>query len=64
MLQVHEQFILNHAQYWDEEPRQPIWRCVEHLITYIIRTIEAAAISSGGEDMKLTDREVKGFKKL
>ena len=42
----------------------PIWRCLEHLLKAIIRTVEAGAPNSGGEDMKLSEREVVGFKRL
>ena len=28
-------------QSWDEEPLQDVGRCLEHLLTIIIRTVEA-----------------------
>lgn len=62
---VYQKFLADHAQHWDEEPLQPIGRCVEHLITLIIRTVETGgATSSGGEDMKLSEREVGAFRRL
>ena len=40
---VYAKFAAEHAQSWDQEPRQPIARCVEHLISWLVRVVEGAA---------------------
>ena len=66
---VYERFAAEHAAAWDEEPRQPIERCVDHLISWVIRVVEGAlyGVSGcvfGGEDMRLTEKEVAAFRRL
>ena len=39
---VYDRFMATHATSWDQEPRQPIERCVDHLIAWIIRVVAAA----------------------
>ena len=65
---VYERFVAAHAAAWDEEPRQPIERCVDHLISWVIRVVEGAlyGVSGcvfGGEDMRLTEKEVAAFRR-
>lgn len=66
---VYERFVAEHAAAWDEEPRQPIERCVDHLISWVIRVVEGAVYGVsgcvfGGEDMRLTEKEVAAFRRL
>ena len=44
---------------WGSDPPQPIWRCVDHLLCIIVRTIEE--LSAGIDDLDLTDREVRAW---
>ena len=39
---VYDRFMAKHATSWDQEPRQPIERCVDHLIAWGIRVVAAA----------------------
>lgn len=64
-------FVVQRPQNWDSEPRQPIWRCLFHLISLITRSIEGVvtvkvkgADPSVKADLRLTRAEVKTFKKL
>ena len=66
---VYERFVAEHAAAWDEEPRQPIERCVDHLISWVVRVVEEAVYGaggciSGGKDLRLTDKEVATFRRL
>jgi hypothetical protein len=42
------------------EPRQPVDRCVDHLISIIIRSVES---TKGSGDMNLTESEMSAFAK-
>ena len=50
------QQMLGNSAAWGEEPLQPIWRCVDHLICILIRGIEAK--TAGANDLNLTKREM------
>ena len=39
---TYEAFMRDHAQAWDEAPRQPIDRCVDHLLSLIVHTVEGS----------------------
>ena len=52
-------FLQQHPQRWNEVPRQPIARCVEHLISLILVTVEATVGVS--MDLKLTETEASQF---
>lgn len=54
----YERTVLNCSQ-WGEEPLQPIARCVDHLLSIVVRQIEAK--TSGDDDMCLTGKEVKSW---
>ncbi len=61
-------FVSQRPQTWDGELRQPIWRCMHHLISLIVRTIEDTVnvlwkVKDGG-DLKLNRKEVATFKKM
>ena len=49
------------AAWGEPSPVQPMERCVHHLITCIVRTIEED--SDGSDNMMLTPKEVKGWAK-
>jgi len=64
-------FVVQRPQNWDSEPRQPIWRCLFHLISLITRSVEGVVtVKVKGvdptvkADLRLTRAEVKTFKKL
>jgi CRP-like cAMP-binding protein len=37
---AYSQFIRERRTGWQREPRQRVWRCTDHLVTYLIRVIE------------------------
>ena len=39
---VYDRFMAKNATSWDEEPRQPIERCIAHLLAWVIRVVAAA----------------------
>jgi len=41
---VYDRFMAMNATSWDEEPRQPIERCVAHLLAWVIRVVAAAGL--------------------
>ena len=41
---VYERFMAKNATSWDVEPRQPIERCVDHLISWVIRVVATAGL--------------------
>ena len=43
------------------EPAQPAAMCVRHLLSLLLRTIEASTPSQGAHDMRVTEIEVKYF---
>lgn len=60
--QAYNVFVEARERSWGDKLRQPIERCVEHLISLIIRTVENA-LSVDGDDCKLSKSEVIKFKK-
>ena len=46
-------------QSWDEEPLQDVGRCLEHLLTIIIRTVEGS--TKGQDNLSLTAEEASLF---
>ena len=57
--QLYANFVTERAQRWDEEPLQPVGRCLEHLITIIIRTVEGS--TQGEDNLSLTKAEASAF---
>jgi len=55
---TYHDFLEKHAAEWGGEPRQPIARCLEHLVIIIFDTIEQAT-SGGGADGVLSVKEVR-----
>ena len=48
---------------WYSPLRQPVWRCVHHLICLLVRTVESSVHgTSYGGDLVLNRREVAAFK--
>lgn len=56
---AYKQWLDSHAQHWNEVPAQPIERCVEHLISLILRTVEGSV--SKKHDSKLSESEATKF---
>ena len=54
----YKRIVANCAQ-WGEEPPQPLWRCIDHLLSVVIRNIEVQ--TAGADDMKLTRSEVTAW---
>ena len=57
----YEEFVMSHMAGDWQEPRQPVERAVEHLLTLVIRTVEMSAKKSPA-DMILTRKEVRKFR--
>ena len=58
-----EEFIASRKVGWQREPRQKVHRCVSHLVSYLVRTIESNAGVRAVTDMKLSKEEVDDFDK-
>ena len=60
-----DEFVRQHKRGWQKEPRQKPWRCVAHLVSYLVRVVEGLAQGAAdfSADMKLTAGEVKSFEK-
>lgn len=41
----YQRFLRTHAQHWSKAPRQPVWRCVDHLLHLFERVV---ALTAGG----------------
>ena len=52
---AHARLVEERKGRWGELPKQPVHRCVEHLITLMIRIIEAA--TPGKDNLRLTQQE-------
>ncbi len=61
-------FIEQHKMGWQREPRQATSRCVAHLISYIVHTVEESLLAQeqrvAKEDHELTHEEVTRFEKM
>ena len=58
-------FRKNRPAEWNMPLRQPIWRCVHHLITFLIRIVEFRVHGSTmAGDLVLSRREVIEFKRF
>lgn len=55
-----EQFVAARKGNWQSEPRQRVWRCVAHLIAYVLRTVEGNA-THAARDRALSESEVEEF---
>ena len=51
-------------QEWDSELRQPIWRCLHHLIALCVHTVTEVVHGSSSGDLKLSPKEVEAFKRI
>mmetsp|Transcript_1620 Transcript_1620/g.4844 ORF Transcript_1620/g.4844 Transcript_1620/m.4844 type:complete len:1055 (+) Transcript_1620:77-3241(+) len=50
-----DDFIAERRQPWWKEPSQRVWRCLEHLLTYIVRVIELdVSVGGRGNEVNLT----------
>jgi hypothetical protein len=59
--EVWKQFVADHPppSSWEAPLPQPVERCVDHLVTHLIRLIEGS--TKGSDDVVLTDTEVDLF---
>jgi hypothetical protein len=58
--QAYTIFVEARERSWGDKLRQPIARCVEHLLSLLVRTVESS--TSGGSDCKLSKSEVVRFR--
>lgn len=64
-----ENFVLQRKQPWHREPRQKVWRCLDHFLTYIARLVETntsreATRGHGDADMIVSAQEAAQFAEL
>ena len=59
--EVFAAFTKERAQAWFQEPRQSVWRCVNYLLQYVIRVMEASVSSMGQQDLVITAEKVERF---
>ena len=55
----YHRFVESRKGSWQHEPKQKIWRCFEHMMMLIVRTIESntSRVSFGAADQQITDEE-------
>eukprot|EP00966_Prymnesium_polylepis_P051689 1196770-Prymnesium_polylepis.1 len=53
-------FLSHRTQQWNREPRQKIWRCVDHVCKYMAYMIEENA-RGGTKDLEITYEEMRSF---
>lgn len=64
-VQFHN-FIKARRQVWYKEPRQRVWRCVEHLCSYLVRIVEGNSAAKGAGasdevDSRVSQNEAQNF---
>lgn len=50
-------FMEQRAQAWNREPRQRIWRCLDHLLTYMAFVVEYNSGCDAGKDLSVSSLE-------
>ena len=55
----YKRLVAERATPWGRAPCQPLARCVDHLISYVLHVIELA--TRGDDDLELTDKECQQF---
>ena len=55
----YREYVKTRKGSWFGPPKQPIWRCIDHLILYCERLIEAN--SRGDKDLTVSEQEVRQF---
>eukprot|EP00966_Prymnesium_polylepis_P016025 370017-Prymnesium_polylepis.1 len=55
-----EMFLRQRQQKWNREPRQRIWRAVDHLINYLVYRVEMNAQGSV-HDLEITAGEMSSY---
>ena len=59
---AYRHFVDTHRQDWRHEPKQMIWRCVSHLLSYIVRTVETNQFGEHGQkDLTVSRLEAADF---
>lgn len=62
----YQNFIKRKRQRWDREPRQRVWRCVDHVCHYLVRIVEVD-VHLGGKshasdiDARVSEKEAAHF---
>ena len=59
--EAFDSFAQERSQDWTREPRQRASRCVDHLLLYVIRTMECSVSTSVGQDLEISIEEVRQF---
>ena len=56
-------FVQERKVVWHREPRQKVWRCLDHLMQYVVRLVEShtSRESHGRADMLISDSEAAQF---
>jgi hypothetical protein len=57
---LYKVFLESHRQRWDQEPLQPTWRALDHLLALVVRVIEGST-SKGKMDGKVSKDEALRF---
>ena len=58
---LYKAFLADHKQDWHREPRQPAERCLEHLLSYIVRLVDMG--TKGAVDGAISLDEAKQFQR-
>ena len=53
-------FLTHRSQQWNREPRQKIWRCVDHVCKYMAYMVEENA-RGGTKDLEISYEEMRSF---
>jgi len=61
--EAFETFLEQRGQSWNREPRQRIWRCLDHVCNYIAFIVETNLNQQSGKDMSITRQEASAFLK-
>ena len=56
---LYKAFLADHRQEWHKEPRQPADRCLEHLVSYIVRLVDTG--TKGAVDGAISMDEARQF---
>ena len=57
--EAYVEMVTTRGVQWGDEPPQPTHRCVDHLLSIIMRKIESAATMDKDSNLAVSDREVR-----
>ena len=57
--EAYVEMVTTRGVQWGDEPPQPTHRCVDHLLSIIMRKIESAATMDRDSNLAVSDREVR-----